>query len=291
MTWVVTGAGGQLGLALSKQLTLEGVDFIPLLSNQLDITNIDQVNEVISRLKPRIIVNTAAWTDVDRAEKNKESVFAVNEKGVENLALAAKVADSIFIQISSDYVFSGESNEPVNVLSKLEPKNVYGFSKAAGEIAVREVYSEGSYIVRTAWLYSEFGKNFAKTMCRLAIESNKEVKVVSDQVGQPSNANDLARQLIRLVKTNANFGIYHGTNAGQASWYEFANQIFKLCAADTGRLISVPTSEFPRSANRPKYSVLGHSAWDAVGIPPMQDWKTALEQSMSGILASVQMEE
>jgi dTDP-4-dehydrorhamnose reductase len=168
---------------------------------------------------------------------------------------------------------------------------VYGLSKAAGETAVREVYSEGSYIVRTAWLYSEFGKNFAKTMCRLAIESNKEVKVVSDQVGQPSNANDLARQLIKLVKTNANFGTYHGTNAGQASWYEFANQIFKLCGADTGRLISVPTSEFPRSANRPNNSVLGHSAWDAVGIPPMQDWKTALEQSMPGILASVQMEE
>lgn len=290
MTWIVTGAGGQLGLALSKQLTIEGIDFIPLLSNQLDITNIEQVNEVISKLKPRFIVNAAAWTDVDRAEKNRNLAFAVNAKGAENLALAAKMADSILIQISTDYVFSGESNEPVNELSKLEPKNVYGCSKAAGEIAVREVYPEGSYIVRTAWLYSEFGRNFAKAICKSALSSSKEIKVVHDQIGQPSSANDLARQLIKLVNTNARFGIYHGTNGGQASWYEFANQIFKLCGADTDRLISVPTSEFPRLAKRPEYSALGQSAWNVVGIPPMQDWKMALKQAMPDIVASVQME-
>ena len=291
MMWVVTGASGQLGLALAKQLTLEGIDFIALDSKQLDITNVDQVNEVISRISPQIIVNTAAWTDVDGAENKSKLAFAVNEKGVKNLALAAKFTNSTLMHISTDYVFSGESDQPFHELAQLDPQSVYGCSKAAGELVIKEVYSGGSYVVRTAWLYSEYGKNFAKTMCSLALNSDHEVPVVDDQVGQPTNAQDLASQMVLLANSGADFGIYHGTNSGQSSWFEFAREIFRLSGADVNRVIGVSSSQYPTLAKRPKYSVLGHKSWSRQGLAPMQAWKTSLERALPGILNSVGCEE
>ena len=291
MMWVVTGASGQLGLALAKQLTLEGIDFIALDSKQLDITNVDQVNEVISRINPQIIVNTAAWTDVDGAENKSKLAFAVNEKGVKNLALAAKFTNSTLMHISTDYVFSGESDQPFHELAQLDPQSVYGCSKAAGELVIKEVYSGGSYVVRTAWLYSEYGKNFAKTMCSLALNSDHEVPVVDDQVGQPTNAQDLASQMVLLANSGADFGIYHGTNSGQSSWFEFAREIFRLSGADVNRVIGVSSSQYPTLAKRPKYSVLGHKSWSRQGLAPMQAWKTSLERALPGILNSVGCEE
>lgn len=287
MMWVVTGASGQLGSALAKQLTLEGIDFIALDSNQLDITNVDQVNEVISRVNPQIIVNTAAWTDVDGAENNSKLAYAVNEEGVKNLALAAQFVNSTLMHISTDYVFSGESDQPFHELAQLDPQSVYGCSKAAGELAIKEFYSGGSYVVRTAWLYSEHGKNFAKTMCALALKSDHEVRVVDDQVGQPTNAQDLASQIVLLANSGVEFGIYHGTNSGQASWFEFASEIFRLSGADVNRVIRVSSSHYPTLAKRPQYSVLGHKSWSSHGLTPMQDWKISLERALPGILDSI----
>ena len=172
----------------------------------------------------------------------------------------------------------------------MNPQSVYGHSKAAGELAIGKIYPEGSYIVRTAWLYSEFGKNFARTMCNLAISSDKDVNVVNDQIGQPTNANQLAAQLIDLVNSGAGFGVYHATNSGQASWFEFAQEIFKLSGADVGRVIPVSSGAFPRPAKRPHYSVLSHDSWVNSRISPMSDWKSALGKSFPAILDSIKMQ-
>ena len=153
------------------------------------------------------------------------------------------------------------------------------------------MYPERSFIVRTAWLYSEYGENFAKTMCALALSSNLKVRVVSDQIGQPSNANDLAAQLVKLIESNAKFGIYHGTNSGHASWYEFAREIFKIAGADTNRVVPVLAREYSSSVKRPMYSVLAQDAWHDIPIPPMQDWRTALEKSMPAIIRSINVKE
>jgi len=290
MVWLVTGGNGQLGRALSLQLALEGIDFHALDSNQLDVTNVKQVDDVIGSLKPHVVINTAAWTDVDGAETNKDFAYSVNQAGVKNLALATKRLDSIFIHFSTDYVFSGESNQPWLEDSLLAPQNIYGHSKAAGESVVNKFYSERSYILRTAWLYSEFGKNFAKTMCKIALNTKDSVRVVKDQIGQPTNAQDLASQVILVAQVKPEFGTYHGTNSGQASWFDFAQEIFKLVGADPDRIVGTLSSDYQRIAKRPSWSVLSHERWHTSEIPPMQEWKQALKKSIPAILDSIEME-
>jgi dTDP-4-dehydrorhamnose reductase len=290
MTWLVTGAGGQLGNVVTRELDSRAIEYVAFGSDELDITSAEKVNQIFEKIKPKVVINAAAWTDVDGAESNRDAAFAVNGDAVANLALASAQAGAILVHVSTDYVFSGQSDQPWAEDSPIDPQSVYGHSKAAGELAIGEIYPEHSYIVRTAWLYSEFGKNFAKTMCNLALSSEKEVKVVIDQIGQPTNANELAVQLIDLVHSGARFGIYHGTNSGQASWFEFAQEIFKLSGAEVGRVTAVSSGEFPRPAKRPNYSVLGHDSWASSGIIPMADWKSALEKSMPAILDSIKMQ-
>ena len=290
MSWLVTGARGQLGNAITRELDLRAIEYVAFGSADLDVTNAEKANEIFEKIKPEVVLNAASWTDVDGAESNRDAAFAVNGDAVANLALATAQAGAILVHVSTDYVFSGQSDQPWEEDSPIDPQSVYGHSKAAGEFAIGKFYPERSYIVRTAWLYSEFGKNFAKTMCNLAISSEKEVKVVNDQIGQPTNAKELAAQLIKLVDSGARFGIYHGTNSGQASWFEFAQEIFKLSGADVGRVTPVSSGEFPRPAKRPNYSVLGHDSWASSGISPMSDWKSALQKSMPAILDSIKMQ-
>jgi dTDP-4-dehydrorhamnose reductase len=245
---------------------------------------------LIVDLKPEIIFNAAAWTDVDGAETQPDSAFAVNCLGVENLALGAKSIGSILLHISTDYVFSGDSDLPWAEDSTMNPESAYGLSKAEGERALITHYPERSFIVRTAWLYSEHGKNFAKTMCKAAISTDAEVSVVNDQIGQPTSAQDLAVHIIDLARQGENFGIYHGTNSGEASWFDFAREIFRLCGADVDRVRAIPSSQYPQKAKRPSYSVLGHDGWHRSGLSPMQDWKIALERSIPNILNSIRSE-
>lgn len=290
MTWLVTGANGQLGKSLSRELDIRAIEFAAFGSDALDITSAEKVNEILEKLKPDVVVNAAAWTDVDGAESKSDLAFAVNGEAVANLASACAQTQAILVHLSTDYVFSGKSHRPWSEYSPLDPQSVYGLSKAAGELAIGKIYPEGTYIVRTAWLYSEFGKNFAKAMCNLAISSDKEVKVVNDQIGQPTNANELAAQIIDLVNSGAEYGVYHGTNSGQASWFEFAQEIFKLSGADVGRVIPVSSGEFPRPAKRPQYSVLSHDSWVKSSISPMSNWKSGLEKSFPAILDSIKMQ-
>jgi dTDP-4-dehydrorhamnose reductase len=228
---------------------------------------------------------------VDGAESHELDALRVNGYGPESLAMAAKRCNSKLIHVSTDYVFSGERQLPWRDADEINPQSAYGRTKAQGESRVLANYAENSFIVRTAWLYSPWGKNFAKTMTKLAIKGEGEVRVVNDQVGQPTSAIDLARQLVELGLSTSPANIYHGTNSGQATWFEFAQEIFKLSSADVGRVTPVSSTEFPRPAKRPSYSVLGHDGWVKTSVKTMRDWRIALADSMPAIISSVKGEE
>jgi dTDP-4-dehydrorhamnose reductase len=291
MSWLVTGASGQLGIAISQELGERGLSFHAWGSRELNITQGPIVRDLIAKLSPTVIVNCAAWTDVDGAEDNEVLASRVNSDGAENIALAAKQCGAKLIQISTDYVFFGEGQTPWQVTDEINPQSAYGRTKAAGERRVLSAYAEKSLIVRTAWLYSPWGKNFAKTMTRLAMKGEGEVRVVIDQMGQPTSAIDLARQLVALGQSSAPAGIYHGTNAGQATWFEFAQEIFRLTGVEVDRVKPVSSAEFVRPAKRPSYSVLGHEEWGITSVQPMKDWKIALAEAMPAIILAVKAEE
>jgi dTDP-4-dehydrorhamnose reductase len=290
MTWLITGGSGQLGIAVSQELGERGLLFNAWSSKDLNITQGPTVRGFVSDLSPKLIINCAAWTDVDGAETNELQASRVNGDGAENLALAAKNCRAKMIHVSTDYVFSGEGKTPWEVDDRINPQSAYGRTKADGEGRVLRAYPENSTIVRTAWLYSPWGKNFAKTMTRLAINGDGEVRVVNDQLGQPTSATDLAKQLVEFGLSNSLAGIYHGTNSGQGTWFEFAQEIFKLVGAATNRVTPVPSSEYPRLAKRPSYSVLSHDAWTKTTVQPMRDWRIALEEAMPAIISAVKAE-
>jgi dTDP-4-dehydrorhamnose reductase len=291
MTWLITGGTGQLGIALSRELINRGVLFDARGSQDLDITNGQLVRDFITNLSPKVVVNCAAWTDVDGAEVNEQQASIVNADGVENIALAAKGCAAKLIHISSDYVFSGGGIFPWQVSDRLNPQSAYGRTKADGEIRVLQAYGENSSIVRTAWMYSPWGKNFALTMTRLAMKGDEEVPVVNDQMGQPTSATDLARQIVELGISSAPAGIYHGTNSGQSTWFEFAQEIFKLAGGDLKRVVPVSSNKYPRAAKRPQYSVLSHDEWARTTVEPMRDWRIALEEAMPSMISKVLGEE
>jgi dTDP-4-dehydrorhamnose reductase len=290
MTWLITGGSGQLGLAFQAELALQGIDFVSVNSHELDITNQDLVEELVDSLMPEVIINSAAWTDVDGAETNESAAHAVNALGPRYLAIAASEATARLVQVSTDYVFSGEGTAPWGEGAQYNPQSVYGSTKSEGEKLVLGSHPSGSYVVRTAWLYSAQRKNFAKTMTKLALNGAGEVRVVNDQVGQPTFTDDLAKQIIDLVVSDSPVGIYHGTNSGQATWFEFAQEIFKLAGADVSRVVPVSSSEYPRPAKRPSYSVLGHDAWANTSVEPMRDWRIALAEAMPAIISAVKAE-
>jgi dTDP-4-dehydrorhamnose reductase len=291
MSWLITGGSGQLGIAVSQELGGRVSNFRAWGSKDLNITQGPMVRALIRQLSPKVIINCAAWTDVDGAEGNEIGASLVNGDGAENLAVAASECGARFIHLSTDYVFSGESASPWEVDDVIDPKSAYGRTKAEGEARVVKYYPENSFIVRTAWLYSPWRKNFAKTLTSLAIRSEGEVRVVDDQVGQPTSAIDLARLLVDLGLSDAPVGVYHGTNSGQATWFEFAQEIFKLVGADARRVVPVSSSEYPSPAKRPEYSVLSHKAWAKTSIDPMPDWRIALAEAMPAIISTVEAEE
>jgi dTDP-4-dehydrorhamnose reductase len=290
MKWLITGASGQLGLALQEELTQRGIDFVGAASSELDITKPLIVNQMVDVVKPSVIINAAAWTDVDGAESNEAAAYSVNSLGPQNLAITANKVGARLVQISTDYVFSGDASAPWSERAPHNPQSVYGATKSEGENLVLTDLPSNAYVVRTAWLYSSIGKNFAKTMANLALNQKGEVKVVNDQIGQPTFAGDLAKQIVELVLYESPAGIYHGTNSGQATWFEFAQAIFSIAGADVSRVIPVSTAEYPRPAKRPAYSVLGHDAWTGTSVPAMRNWKIALEEAMPAIISAVKAE-
>lgn len=290
MKWLITGGSGQLGLALQAELSVRGIDFVSVNSQGLDITNQLNVNELVHSLQPSVIVNAAAWTDVDGAETNEIAAYAVNAVGPQNLAIAGSNVGARLVQVSTDYVFSGEASTPWNENAAHNPQSVYGSTKSDGEKLLMGAHPTGSYVIRTAWLYSADRKNFAKTMTKLALYGAGEVRVVNDQMGQPTFTGDLAKQIVDLALSDAPVGSYHGTNSGEATWFEFAQEIFKLAGAEVSRVVPVSSSEYPRPAKRPSYSVLSHDAWTKTNVTPMRNWRIALVEALPAIISAVRAE-
>lgn len=282
MKYLITGANGMLGHDL--QTVLAGRDVTALSRAELDVTDLDAVRAASAGHD--IIINTAAYTKVDDAEANEAAAHAVNATGAGNLATAAAETGATLVQLSTDYVFDGTATTPYAEATPVNPVSAYGRTKAEGERLVRELNPERSHIIRTAWLYGQHGPNFAKTMLRLASQRDL-VSVVTDQIGQPTWTGDLAAQIVAVLDADAPAGIYHATNTGEASWFDFARAVFSVAGLDPDRVTRTDSSQFVRPAPRPAYSVLGHDAWRAVGLAPMRHWREALtEAARHGALES-----
>ena len=284
--WCIVGADGQLGQCLRDALVARGLTFVALNRNALDITDSSAVHNKIQELRPKFIVNAAAYTNVDGAEDNVDAARAVNCDGARNIAIAAQEVGATLFHISTDYVFNGNAATPYAESTPGDPRSVYGQSKWDGELAVINAHPSGSVIVRTAWLYSAYGNNFAKTMVRLSQE-DRNVSVVTDQLGQPTSAHDLADQLIKMSAAGIHSGIFHGTNGGTATWFDFTQAIFQLIGADVARVEPTTADKFPRRAVRPNYSVLGHQQWAATTVAPMRHWQEALAAIINDVRVAV----
>lgn len=253
--WVITGGTGMLGTDLAILAREAGHEVAALSSADCDITDIESTRRATQGAD--VVVNCAAYTKVDDAETDEARAFAINAVGARNVAVAARESGARMVQISTDYVFDGESAEPYAENAMQSPQSAYGRTKAAGEWAVR-AENPDALIVRTAWLYGEHGPNFVKTMLRLA-ETHETLSVVNDQHGQPTWTVDLARFIIALIDSNAPGGYYHGTSEGSTTWFDFAREIFRLNGLDPERVTPTITEHFPRPAERPKNSHLLHS--------------------------------
>ena len=269
---LVTGAKGQLGSDLVQILTLSGYQVFGLGRTDLDITKEEEVNNVISQIQPDIIIHSAAYTHVDKAETESDFAFYINAIGTRNIAIAAEKIQSKLVYISTDYVFDGSSTIPYHEFSPVSPINIYGSSKLAGENMVRDFHSK-YFIVRTSWVFGINGNNFVKTMLELSKEK-EQLKVVNDQIGSPTYTIDLSKCILQLMESTK-YGIYHVSNTGSCSWYEFAKEIFNQIKKPI-KLEPCSTDEFPRKAKRPKYSVLDHLSLRINQFSPMPTWKDAL---------------
>jgi dTDP-4-dehydrorhamnose reductase len=289
LSWMLLGAGGQLGSAFTNKIKDNGFEFIAFTHSQLDITDSDEVARAINTYKPNFVINNAAWTKVDDAEIHQTEAFTLNTLAPAVIAKECSKYSAKFVHFSTDYVFSGDANEPWSEDSQTSALSVYGKTKAAGEELILGTYPTGSYIVRTSWLYSKWGQNFVKTILRLALRDENPIQVVQDQYGQPTSAIHLVDQVVLMLENNAPPGIYHGSNSGGTSWFKFAQEIFMLAGADPTRVISKNSTTDVGMAQRPKYSILGHDRWSEVGINPMCDWKQALRECFPDILYEMKL--
>ena len=273
---LVTGANGQLGQCLQKiSSQFEEFEFIFTDSETLDITNKEEVNDFFWQNAPDFCINAAAYTAVDLAETDIEKAFLVNADGTENLAEACAENNAQFIHVSTDYVFDGENNLAYTEEDFTNPLGVYGASKLAGDELALEV-NPCSVILRTSWVYSEFGKNFVKTMLNL-FATKEELNIVADQFGQPTNANDLAEAIMKIIKSEKiTPGIFNFSNLGRISWFDFAEKIAELSDAKI-KLNAIETSQYPTPAKRPKNSVLVLDKISKTYAIQLKSWEESLE--------------
>lgn len=272
MKILLTGSKGQLGYDFL--LASEGKHEVVAHDIDLDIRDREAVADRVAEVSPELVLNAAAYTNVDGAESEELEAFRVNALGVQNVALACREAGVPLLHVSTDFVFSGETDEPYTEFDRPDPRGAYGRSKYAGECYVTALLDR-YYLCRTSWLYGVAGGNFPKTMLRLGRERD-ELRVVSDQVGSPTYSRDLARKLLEIIETGA-YGTYHLSNSGQVSWYEFAKEILEIAGIDTP-VVPITTEEFGSPAPRPRYSVMRGLALEMRGIPAMRHYREALEE-------------
>ena len=295
MKILITGSNGQLGNELQKIVAtgraeigsvseqIKNSEVFALDVDKLDITKLEQVKTVLKEINPDVVINCAAATNVDGCEANKDLALKINAIGAKNLAIVSEEIGAKLVQVSTDYVFSGVGEIPLNESDLVAPYSVYGKTKLLGEEYVRE-FSSKYYIVRTAWLYGYVGHNFVYTMMRLGKEK-ESLSVVNDQLGNPTSANDLAYHILKLIETDE-YGVYHCTGKGECSWYDFAAEIMKLAGRNC--TVNPCTSEeykamYPNSAKRPEYSSLDNMMLRCTVGDEMRDWKEALKTFMDNV--------
>lgn len=274
---LVTGSSGQLGQCL-KQLLLSATDISCYFAarEDLDITNSDELQRFFSEHNFDYCINTAAYTNVEKAESEQKKAFLINAEGAYSIAKACKKHNVVLLHISTDYVFDGMAKTPYQEQDPTNPLNVYGASKLKGEQHIGNTWNK-HFIIRTSWLYSQYGHNFLNSMLQFA-KQKKALTITTQQKGTPTNANDLAQMLVTIIKTgNARYGVYHFSNQGEATWYDFAKAIFKA----TGEIDTVnlaKTEHYATFAKRPSYSVLNcNKLKDTLGIT-YRNWEDSLKQ-------------
>lgn len=289
MKILILGSKGQLGSELQDILksgradlgeiseNIKNAKVIPMDLNELDITNLEQVKDKIKTLKPDVVINCAAATNVDKCEIDKETAFKVNSIGPRNLAIACEEIGTKIVQISTDYVFSGSSKIPLAEYDLTCPCNVYGKTKLLGENYIREFASK-YFIIRTAWLYGFSGHNFVYTMRKVA-KDNNYIKVINDQKGNPTNANDLAYHILKIIATEE-YGIYHCTGKGECTWYEFAKLIVEL-SGEKCEVRPCSSEDYKTLAKRPKYSSMDNMMFRNTVGDEMRNWEDALKSFIS----------
>jgi dTDP-4-dehydrorhamnose reductase len=269
MRILITGAQGQVGRSLIQALSHHTVSAFS--KSELDITNSEQVSAALEKADPHIVINTAAYNAVDEAETRPVVAYEVNENGPLTLAILTAHNEIPLLHFSTDYVFDGKSNDPYMEDAKPNPQSVYGKSKLAGELAVQK-NNPDHYIVRTAWVYHEVGKNFPNTILSLA--DKPEVRVVNDQIGCPTYAPHLAEAVVKLIERGPVSGIYHLAGSGKASWYDVARELYRRMEIKTP-VVPVSTKEFPRPAKRPAHAVLASTKLLDISLPP---WEQGLDE-------------
>ena len=273
MKVLVTGVNGQLGHDIVEECQKRNIEAIGVDVKEMDITNVNQVNEVITETKPDAIIHCAAWTAVDKAEDEVEQCRKVNRDGTKHIVDVCEKLDLPLMYFSTDYVFDGQGEEPWNEYDERHPLNVYGQTKYEGELEVERLKKH--FIIRISWVFGINGGNFIKTMLRLGKE-RKEVSVVNDQIGSPTYTYDLARLCVDMIQTKE-YGTYHATNEGICSWYEFACEIFKQAKMDV-IVHPVDSTQFPTRAIRPKNSRMNKTELDKHGFTRLPSWQDALER-------------
>lgn len=283
MRWLITGTGGMLGHDVVGRLAAEEANggYVAGLDRAaLDITEPAALPAVFAEHRPDVVINCAAYTAVDDAETDEPQALRVNGDGPRHLAAACAEHDARLIHVSTDYVFSGDARIPYREDHPPAPHTAYGRSKLAGEQAVLARLPGSGTVVRTAWLYGVHGRNFVRTM--IDLESRRDtVDVVDDQYGQPSWSADVAERVIAVGRKPDATGIFHATNAGEATWYELAKEVFRLIGADPDRVRPITSEGFHRPAPRPAYTVLAHGRWKEIGAEPLRDWRGALREALS----------
>nr|WP_157093653.1 dTDP-4-dehydrorhamnose reductase [Vagococcus teuberi] len=279
VTVLITGAKGQLGRELTNLLKQQNIDFIAYDSQEMDITDFDKTLSIIKDIKPSVVYHCAAYTAVDLAEdEGKEMNYLVNVDGTKNVAQACKEVGATLVYISTDYVFDGKAREvPYIETDKTSPINEYGKTKLLGEQAVQDILNN-YYIIRTSWVFGEYGNNFVYTMKKLA-KTNDKLMVVNDQVGRPTWTKSLAEFMTYLVQNNCEYGTYHFSNDDTCTWYEFAQEILQ---DDNVTISPVTSDQFITKAKRPEYSIMDLEKAKSTGYEIIS-WKTALQHLLEGI--------
>ncbi len=276
---VVTGAQGMLGHDLCAALTLAGTHVVKMDVPEIDISSLSSVLEVLGKVKPKLVINVAALTDVDGCETQEDLAFKVNATGPENLAIAAKRLGSFLVHISTDYVFDGNQTSPYKEDDPPNPLGIYGKSKFEGEVKLKTVLHDDYCIIRTQWLYGANGKNFVDTIIG-AGQRNKTLRIVNDQFGSPTYTVDLSAAIIKLCEIKAT-GVFHVTNYGYTTWSDFALKILRLKGLDDVKIEDINTRDLGRPAPRPLYSVLDTSKFEGLTGIKLRPWEDALEEYLT----------